>query len=257
MRSPPPARRSLAHMTPLGLTCLQPRNPWMAAFFAFSFPGFGYLLLERYLAAFMFIGWEVFINTKAHLNLGILYSMIGRFDQAKSVLDTNWLILYITLYLFNIWDSYRLAVDLNKQYRLAKHEDADLPSSRVSFWDIDFRDKKRPSTALLWSILIPGTGHLYAHKMLTGLFILGATLTVTAISRIPLSIHYLAVGDFPSVLRPLDMQWAMYLPSMYTFFVYDAYGSVVEQNKLFEIEQAQFLKQHYQSAEFPMPMQEW
>lgn len=257
MRSPPPARRSLAHMRPLGLTCLQPRNPWMAAFFAFSFPGFGYLLLQRYLAAFTFIGWEVFINTKAHLNLGILYSLLGRFDQAKSTLNADWLILYVTVYIFNIWDSYRLSVDLNKQYRLARHENADIPNTRISFWDIDFQDKKRPSTALVWSLLVPGTGHLYAHKMLTGLFILTATLVVATLSRIPMSIHDFAAGDFASVIRTLDMQWAMYLPSMYTFFVYDAYGSVVAQNKLFELEQAQYLKQHYQSPEFPMPMQEW
>jgi len=30
----------------------------------------------------------------------------------------------------------------------------------------------------------------------------------------------------------------------------------VEHNRLFEIEQAQFLKQQYQSPEFPMPIRE-
>lgn len=229
----------------------------MAAFFAFSFPGFGYLLLERYLAAFIFIAWEMFINTKAQVNLGILYSLLGRFDQAKAVLDADWLILYISLYLFNIWDSYRLTVDMNKQYRLAEHENADLANTRRSFWDINFQDKQEPSTALIWSLLAPGTGHLYAHKILTGFIVLGATLSVTAFSRIPMCIHFAAVGDVAGVIRTLDMQWAMYLPSMYAFFVYDAYNSVVEQNKLFELELSQYLKQHYQSPEFPMPMQEW
>lgn len=229
----------------------------MAAFFAFSFPGFGYLLLERYLAAFTLIGWEVFINTKAQVNLGILYSLLGRFDQAKSVMDADWLILYVGLYLYNIWDSYRLTVDLNKQYQLAKRENADIPNSRMSPWDVNFLDKKKPGTALIWSLLAPGTGHLYAHRIISGFFVLGATIAVTALSRIPMSFQYAAVGEVAGVIRTLDMQWAMYLPSMYVFFAYDAYDSVVEQNKLFELEQAQFLKKHYQNKEFPMPIREW
>ena len=243
-------------MTSLGLTCLEPRNPWLAAFFAFSFPGFGYLLLERYLAAFTFIGWEVFINTMAHVNLGIMHTLLGQFDRAKSVLNADWLMLYVSLYLFNIWDSYRLTVDMNKQYQLAKHENIPIPNTRISSWDINYQDKKKPLAAYIWSLLAPGTGHLYAHKVLSGFLVLGAIITVTALSRIPISIQYTATGDFAKAIHTLNMQWAMYLPSMYVFFAYDAYDSVIEQNRLFCIEQAQFLKQYYQSAEFPMPIQE-
>lgn len=253
----PPRRRTLAHMTSLGFTFLQYRNPWIAAFFAFSFPGFGYLLLERYLAAFTFIGWEVIINTKAQVNLGILYSMIGQFKQAKFALDAHWLMLYVGLYLFNIWDSYRLASDLNKQYRLAKLENCHIPNTRVSSFDIHFQDKKNPMVALIWSFLAPGTGQLYVHKIIPGFFILGSTLAIVALSNIPLGIQYSLTGEFARVVRTLDMQWAMYLPSMYFFFGYDAYVSAIESNQLFELEQAQFLKQQYQNPEFPMPIQEW
>ena len=60
----------------------------------------------------------------ASLNLAIFYSFLGRFEEAKTVLDTRWLLLYIPTYLFAFWDSYRTAADLNNQYVLAAREDA-------------------------------------------------------------------------------------------------------------------------------------
>ena len=53
--------------------------------FSFSFPGFGNLMQQRYATAFMLILWELFINTKAHINTGILYSLLGDFEKAKAV----------------------------------------------------------------------------------------------------------------------------------------------------------------------------
>jgi len=86
--------------------------------------------------------------------------------------------------------------------------------------------------------------------------VLGSIFTVAALSRIPLGIQYAATGKFADVTRTLDMQWAMYLPSIYFFLAYDAYHSTVEANRLFKIEQTQYLKQRYQNPNFPMPIQE-
>ncbi|WP_276353670.1 hypothetical protein [Cohnella caldifontis] len=256
MNRPYPPRRIRALLAGFGTTTLHPRNPWTVMFFAFSFPGFGYLMLQRYLAAFLFIVWEMFINTKAKINSGILYTLLGDFDKAREVMDERWLILYVTIYLFNIWDSYRLCTDLNKQYLLAEREKAPIENFKMTPLDINFMDKKQPWLAFWWSFFAPGVGHLYIHKFLTGLFISGAMMVLMYYSRIPQGMHFTAAGDFAGAKRVLDMQWAMYLPSMYAFIVYDAYDSAVEQNKLFETEQSEFLRRQYLHPSFPMPLRE-
>jgi hypothetical protein len=248
-----PARRSRAYMHALGITQLHLRNPWVVAFFSFSFPGFGHLLLERYFPAFILISWEVFINHQAHVNLAILYSLLGEFDKAKAVLDKRWILLYVSIYIYTIWDSYRRTVDLNNQFLLADREDAPLTQMKYSPWDINYLDKRTPWVALVWSILAPGLGHMYVHKMITGFFIFGFTTALMYLSHIPPAIHYSLIGHFEQARHVLNMQWTLYLPSMYSFIFYDAYVSATENNKLFKKEQFKFLRMHYQSPSFRMP----
>lgn len=50
--------------------------------------------------------WEFFVNVKAHINEAIFYSMIGEFEMAKAVIDTRWFLIYITVYIFTMRDSY-------------------------------------------------------------------------------------------------------------------------------------------------------
>ncbi|HEX7055953.1 MAG TPA: hypothetical protein VF260_01985 [Bacilli bacterium] len=254
MENTPPFRRKRAYISALGITQLHLRNPWIIAFFSFSFPGFGYLVLNRYLKAFLLIGWELFINSLAHINMGIMYTLLGKFDKAKEVLDQRYLILYSAIYIYSIWDSYRNAVDANKQYVLADREDAPIPLIKYSDWDVNFLDKRSPLNALCWSILMPGLGHLYIHKVITGIFIFIFTIFIMYHSHVPLAIHHTMIGDFAQAKEILNMQWAIYLPSVFSFIYYDAYASAVEYNKLFEKEQAKFLRTHYQNPNFKMPL---
>ncbi|TJY42011.1 hypothetical protein E5161_12530 [Cohnella pontilimi] len=256
MDHPQSARRIRAYMNPYGVTRLHLRNPWVIAFFSFSFPGFGHLLLERYLPAIILAGWEIFINTKANVNSGILYSLLGDFDKAKEVLDSKWLLLYVGIYMFTIWDSYRKTVDLNKQYILADREDAWMPHMRISALDINYMDKRNPLLALVWSVLAPGLGHLYVHKIVTGFLVFAFTVALIFQSHLLPAIHQTFVGDFEGARALLDMQWTLYLPSMYSFIFYDAYVTAVEDNVLFEKEQSQFLRTQYQHPSFPIPEQD-
>ena len=57
--------------------------------------------------------------------------------KAKEVLDTRLLIVYIPVYIFCIWDSYRLTVDLNKSYYLAKREKAPIVLFTMNQWGIN------------------------------------------------------------------------------------------------------------------------
>jgi hypothetical protein len=223
-------------------------------FFAFSFPGFGNLLQHRYAKAFMLISWEIFINHRAKVNLGILYSLTGEFDKAKEVLDERWLIIYVGIYMYSIWDSYRSTIDLNRQYLLAERENAPLRPFIISTWDINYLDKRVPATTVAWSLLVPGLGHLYIHKVIAGLFLFAWTIAIMYFSNIPLGIKLTLAGDFVQTKEVLDMQWLLYLPSIYCFVAYDAYVSTVEYNKLFEKELSNYLKDHYQHPQFQMPV---
>lgn len=247
-------RRNRAHISQFSISQLHLRNPYVVAFFSFSYPGFGHLLQHRYLSAFILILWELFINNYAKINTGIYYSLIGDFDKAKDVLEERWLILYVGIYMLGIWDSYRTTLDMNKQYLLADREDAPIIPLVLGAWDLNYLDKRIPWVAAAWSALVPGLGHLYLHKMISGFFIFGYTVAILYFGHIPLGIKYTMVGEFLKAKEVMDIQWLLYLPSIYLFIIYDAYTSAVEYNKLFEKEMSKFLRQNYQDSEFEFPV---
>ncbi|MEY8738399.1 hypothetical protein AB9M62_01780 [Bacillales bacterium AN1005] len=99
-------RRNLAQISIWGTTYIHPRNPYVVALWSVTFPGYGHLLLHKYIRGFALIVWEIFINQKSHLNLSMVYSFMGEIHLAKEVLNINYVYMYIPVYLFAIWDSY-------------------------------------------------------------------------------------------------------------------------------------------------------
>ncbi|WP_078410989.1 hypothetical protein [Priestia abyssalis] len=254
MNETPPFRWQRAHLSQFSTTQLHLRNPWVVAFFSFSYPGFGHLLLHRYAAGFVLILWELFINQQANVNVGIMYSLLGDFETAKEVMDKRWLILYVGIYMFGIWDGYRTAVDHNKMYLLADREDAPILNLKMGSWSTNYLDKRKPWVALAWSVMVPGLGHLYVHKIITGYFIFAYTIAIMYFSHLPQAIHLTMIGEFAQSKEMLNMQWLIYLPSIYLFIQYDAYISAVEYNKLFEKELSKYLRQNYQNPHFKLPI---
>lgn len=249
----PSARRSVAYVSLLGTTQLHLRNPFVIACWSIAFPGFGHMLLSKYLRGFALIIWEVFINYKAHINLLILYSFIGDFEKAKQVVDIRWMTLYVPTYLFAIWDSYRTTIDLNNSYRLAAREDAEIKPFKISGLAINYLDKRNPWVSAIWSFLSPGSGQLYLHRLFPALFIVVWWILICYYSNFLPSLHYTLLGDFQQAKSVLDMQWFLNIPSVYLFSAYDAFINTVSNNKLYDWEQAKFLKKHYQNPDFIMP----
>ncbi|MFD2043006.1 hypothetical protein ACFSTA_01650 [Ornithinibacillus salinisoli] len=247
-------RRQRAYLSQFTTGQLHLKSPWVVAFFSFSYPGFGHMILHRYAAAFILILWETFINQMANINEGILYTLLGDFEKAKHILEERWLILYVGIYMFSIWDSYRTTIDLNKQYVLADREDAQILNMKMGTWDMNFLDKRKPWVALMWSVVIPGLGHLYLHKVITGFFMFGYTVVILYLGHIPEAIHHTMTGNFDKAIQALDMQWTLYIPSIYLFILYNAYSSAVELNKLFEKEMSKYLRQNYQNKNFKLPI---
>lgn len=247
-------RRCKAMVNTLGTTQLHLRNPLIVAVWSAMFPGFGHLLLSKYLRGFLLFIWEVFININGHINLGILYSFTGQFERAKNILDTKWILLYVPTFFYSIWDSYRTTVDLNNQYILASREDTPVKPFKISAWEINYLDRKSPWSSVLWSCLMPGIGQLSIHRVIPAFFIFAWWIAIMYFSNFLPSLHNTFLGNFTETQAALDPQWALNIPSIFSFSVYSAYVNTVESNKLFEWEQSKFLKANYQDHSFQIPL---
>jgi len=246
-------RRQIANISVLGTTQLHKKRPWIVAWWSCSFPGFGHLLLSKYLRALCLFAWEFVINTFAHVNEAIVYTFIGQFDKATEVLEPRWLSLYVPVYLFAVYDSYRTTVDMNQLYVLASQENAPFNALRMNAIETNYLDKRNPLTALLWSLLMPGMGHLYIHRLLTAVVILISWIIIIFQSKALLGLHYTLIGNWEQATTVLNMQWFLYIPSIYGFTIYDAYVNSVENNKLFARDQNNYLTEQYQSTPFNLP----
>lgn len=120
------ARYPRAYLSEFGTTQLHLRNPWVTAFWSFAFPGCGNLAQGRLLKGLILIIWELVVNGNAKVNLSIMYSLQGNFEMAKQEVNLRWFFLYVPLYVYAIWDSYRGTVDINKLYILSDREDAPI-----------------------------------------------------------------------------------------------------------------------------------
>ncbi|GMA63012.1 transposase [Alicyclobacillus fastidiosus] len=75
--------------------------------------------------------------------LAMVDTFSGHIELAKHDLHPRWMLMYIPVYLFGIWDSYQPAVDINNVYLLAEREDAPYNSIASRYWIV-----AEPSTVL-------------------------------------------------------------------------------------------------------------
>ncbi len=243
-------RRFLAHIGSLGSSQLHARNPLVVALWSVAFPGFGHFLLNKYIRGSALFLWELYINQKTMLNTAMMHTFNGEFHLAKSALNEKFIYLYIPVYLFAVWDSYRTTVDENKMYVLAKRENAPIQTFAMNAFETNYLDKKKPWLALVWAMGIPSMGQLYLHRMFSAAFTLVVTLLIITRSNLLEGLHYFFLGEIAKSKEAIDMQWVLYMPSLYFFGIFDSYMNTVEHNKLFDREQANFLRQNYQSEHF-------
>ncbi|MEK4029301.1 MULTISPECIES: hypothetical protein [Bacillaceae] len=244
------ARRYLAHVSIFGTTQLHLRSPYIIAWWSAAFPGFGHMILSKYLRGYALFIWEVIVNIHANVNLAMIYSFQGNIDMAKDVLDTRWLLMYIPVYLFGIWDSYRTTVDMNRIYLLAEHEDHRFNTFALGALEINYLDKRNPALSVIWSLFIPGLGQLYIHRILTAIFIIVGLVTFFYFSHALEAVSLLFLGQVKEATSILKPEWLLFIPSHYGYAIYDAYTNTVENNKLFEKDLRRHLKENYQSTGF-------
>lgn len=244
------ARRYKAHVSILGTTQLHLRNPYIIAWWSAAFPGFGHLLLSKYLRGYALFIWEVIVNVKAHVNSAMIHSFQGNIDMAKEVLETRWLLMYIPVYLFGIWDSYRTTIDMNKVYLLAEREEHRFNSFALGALEMNYLDKRSPAISVMWSLFIPGLGQLYIHRILTAFFVIVWLVVFFYYSHVQEAIVLLILGKIKEATSVLNPEWLLFIPSHCGFAIYDSYINTVENNKLFDKELRNHLSENYQSKSF-------
>ncbi|WP_088105607.1 hypothetical protein [Halalkalibacter urbisdiaboli] len=240
------ARRFKAYISAIGTTQLHLHNPYIVAWWSAAFPGFGHMLIAKNLRGFTLFLWEILINNMTNLNLSMVYSFTGNIEMAKAVLEPRWFLLYIPVYLFAIWDSYRTAVNINSEYILAEREQASFPTYSIGAWEINYLDKRKPTMAVMWSLFTPGLGQLYSHQIFKSFFIIFWVVIFVYFSNVLVAIHYLFFGEVTLATQALNPQWLLFIPSHIGFAAYDSYVNTVETNKLFDTEQKNYLIKNYQ-----------
>ncbi|MFC4617162.1 hypothetical protein ACFO4N_00305 [Camelliibacillus cellulosilyticus] len=250
------ARRYMAHVSQLGTTQLHLRNPYIIAWWSAAFPGFGHLLLSKNIRGLLLFVWEIVINVESKLNLGMVYTFMGEFDKARQVIDPHWILLYISVYIFAIWDSYRTTVDINRISILAIRENHRFNTFSMGAMELNYLDKRNPRMAVIWSFLMPGTGQLYLNRIIGGFFVITWMIVICLNAHFNEAMLYLFMGDLHKANAVVNKQWLLFLPSIYGYSIYDAYLGTVENNKLFIREQSNWLKKMYQHPEFQVEMPE-
>jgi hypothetical protein len=64
------------------------------------------------------------------------------------------------------------------------------------------------------------------------------------------AISFLFLGEIQKATSVIKPEWLLFLPSLYGFAIFDGYMNAVENNKLYEKEQRNFLKINYQAPDF-------
>ncbi|AEI38924.1 hypothetical protein [Paenibacillus mucilaginosus] len=243
-------RRLLALLSSFGVTSLQRQNPYIVAWWSAAFPGFGHLLLQQYIRGVLLTLSEVITNTLAHINEAIVYSFSGRYLMAREVLDPVWLYGYCVIYLYAIWDSYRSTLETNRQCELAEIENARLQTMVLRPVTIQYLERKSPRAAAAASFFFPGLGQLYNHRVGLAFYAMIWWWVYLYLSNLHASLLALLLGhpaESAAMLRP---HWLLFMPSVMCGSIYHAYVTAVEHNRLFRVEQRQYLKERYPAAGF-------
>jgi hypothetical protein len=81
-----------------------------------ALPGFPQLLVGLWFKGTLFVLLEIMINIQSNFNLGIMYSFLGETHKAAEILDYQWLMFYPCLYMFAMWDAYKIADGPKEKY---------------------------------------------------------------------------------------------------------------------------------------------
>ncbi|OIU72449.1 hypothetical protein [Rossellomorea aquimaris] len=81
-----------------------------------ALPGFPQLLVGLWFKGTLFVLLEIIINVQSNFNQAIMLSFLGETQKAANVIDYQWLMFYPCLYMFAMWDAYKIALTREEEY---------------------------------------------------------------------------------------------------------------------------------------------
>jgi hypothetical protein len=78
--------------------------------------------------------------------------------------------------------------------------------------------------ALLWSIAMPGLGHLYLRNKIIGIILIGLTLFALMRTNFNEIIFYAFAGNFKKANLIFTQQPVLFFPAIYSFAMWHAYN---------------------------------
>lgn len=237
-------RYTKVHISPWGINWLHKRNPWVALACSVALPGLGHFYCGAYFRAFTLMSWEIVVNQLGRVNHAIFLTVLGHADKAQQVMNYRWALIYPVFYMLGMWDSYRLAVDLNKMVEIEERQPVrEFKVMALTTFEITFLSKKNPWVSVFLSVFLGGAGHFYNFKLVKALMLMGWHLGVWLNAGINRALLATLQGDWQQVHHVIDYQWLLFWPSMHLFNIWNAYSDTVELNKLYEEEHEHFLRQ--------------
>ncbi|MBA2937267.1 hypothetical protein HZF08_03040 [Paenibacillus sp. CGMCC 1.16610] len=244
----------LMHSIPSNSSIEYPLNPWIPLWWSAAFPGYGHCMVNYPLIGYSLIIFEFTVNNLAKVNKAIYFSMLGDFQSAIDVIDLRFFYLYIGVYVFTMFDSYRRCVDMNNNYVLSYRTTTLTKTTKASSFSVNTLNKVSPITSTYWEMIMPGLGSLYLNHLISFFFSIITWVITIGFSRFYVGVYYTCIGNFEKAKTILDPQWYLFIPSIYGGYVYFAYSQAVITNFQFKLSQSQFLRSEYQHATFDMPL---
>ncbi|HYE12408.1 MAG TPA: hypothetical protein VEF53_19750 [Patescibacteria group bacterium] len=242
-------RRPLATLSVYGISFLHRQNPLMVSWWSIVFPGFGHYMLNQYVRATLFTLSELVINTLSHVNEAIMYTFCGKFEMAKSAIQTRWIFGYLAIFFYAIWDSYRSTIVQNKMCELAELENEPLKSNIIHPLEIQYLEQKSPYTAAVYSFFFPGLGQVYNHRFGLAFYAMFWWWVYTTLSHAYEALFFFLMGDIGQSISILRPHWLLFMPSVIGGFIYHAFITAVEHNRLYKVEQKQHLVKRYGNSD--------
>ncbi|WP_147531625.1 hypothetical protein [Bacillus marasmi] len=241
-------RFSKMYMGIWGVNHLYRNNPLVAAWWSAALPGFGHMSMGMYLKGAIFLTGEILMNFFGKINLALFYTFNLQWDKVHEVINYDYALVYASIWVYSIWDSYRLAVEVNKlEWLESKQNVRHFEHDVIRSIDMNFLDKRNPWVGLAWSCAFTGLGHVYCHKLLFGFILTSWAFIISLNTHLPTIIIYTFIGQVENIPQLVNYQWLLFFPSVYLFGVYHGYNSVIVHNQVFKEEQAYFLRVNFGS----------
>jgi hypothetical protein len=118
----------------LEINYLDKSSPWVAFVWSMMTPGAGQIIIHRIVDALCILITWIGIVYFSRLLPSILYTMLGRLEDAKAVLNPQWFLNVPSIYFFAMYDAYINTVESNKLFEWEQSK----------FLKRDYQDKSFP-----------------------------------------------------------------------------------------------------------------